>query len=74
MDTVIADLESGLKEQLASLTDTIRELEDQILRNKEGYLKVQGAIEILNVLKQRQVDKANEQAKKELTVQGVDWC
>jgi hypothetical protein len=72
MDTVIADLESGLKEQLASLTDTIRELEDQILRNKEGYLKVQGAIEILNVLKQRQVDKANEQAKKELTVQGVD--
>lgn len=72
MDTVIADLESGLKEQLASLTDTIRELEDQILRNKEGYLKVQGAIEILNVLKQRQVDKANEQAEKELTVQGVD--
>ena len=72
MDTVISDLESGLKDQLASLANAIRDLEDQILRSKEGYLKVQGALEILTVLKQRQLDQANQETKEALTVQGID--
>lgn len=74
MDTFIADLEKGLKEQLTSLAEAIREEEDKILRNKEGYLKVQGAIEILSVLKQKQVELDNKEAQRELTVAGVDWC
>jgi len=72
MDTFIADLEKGLKEQLTSLAEAIREEEDKILRNKEGYLKVQGAIEILSVLKQKQVELDNKEAQRELTVAGVD--
>lgn len=72
MDTFIAELEKGLKEQLASLADSIREEEDKILRNKEGYLKVQGALEILTVLKQKEVELANKEAQQQLTVAGVD--
>lgn len=72
MDTFIADLEKGLKEQLTSLAEAIREEEDKILRNKEGYLKVQGAIEILSVLKQKQVELDKKEAQRELTVAGVD--
>jgi hypothetical protein len=72
MDTFIADLEKGLKEQLTSLAEAIREEEDKILRNKEGYLKVQGAIEILSVLKQKQIELDNKEAQRELTVAGVD--
>jgi hypothetical protein len=72
MDTFIADLEKGLKEQLTSLAEAIREEEDKILRNKEGYLKVQGAIEILSVLKKKQIELDNKEAQQELTVAGVD--
>lgn len=69
MDTTIADLESGLKEQQNSLTESIRSLEEQLLRNKEGYLKVQGALEILALLKQKQEQASN---KEKLIVQGAD--
>ena len=72
MDTFIADLENGLKEQLSSLAESIREEEDKILRNKEGYLKVQGALEILSVLKQKKVELENKEAQPDLTVAGVD--
>ena len=74
MDTFIAELETGLKEQLTSLADAIREEEEKILRNKEGYLKVQGALEILTVLKQKKVELENKEAQQNLTVAGVDWC
>ena len=72
MDTFIAELETGLKEQLTSLADAIREEEEKILRNKEGYLKVQGALEILTVLKQKKVELENKEAQQNLTVAGVD--
>jgi len=72
MDTIISDLEKGLNEQLSSLVENIREQEEQMRRNKEGYLKVQGALEIIGVLKQKQIEQANQEAKEELTVEGVD--
>ncbi len=72
MDTFITELETGLKEQLTSLADAIREEEEKILRNKEGYLKVQGALEILTVLKQKEVELANKETQEQLTVAGVD--
>ncbi len=72
MDTIISNLESGLQEQLTSLVESIREEEDKILRNKEGYFKIQGALEILSVLKQKQIEQENREAKKDLTIDGVD--
>lgn len=55
MTKAIEELEAGLKVQLSSLADNIRSAEESLMRTKEGYLKVQGAIEILAVLKEKLV-------------------
>ena len=53
MKAAIEELDKGLKAQLASLADEIRSSEESLIRTKEGYLKVQGAIEILAILDQK---------------------
>lgn len=72
MDTIISDLESGLQAQLTSLVESIRGDEEKVLRNKEGFLKVQGALELLAVIKQKQEEQSNQEAQQDLTVAGVD--
>ena len=49
----ITELENGLKAQLSSLATDIRNAETSLITTKEGYLKVQGAIEILDILKKK---------------------
>jgi len=51
MDPIIEKLEAGLKEQLKSLGEQIKVAEESLIRTKEGYLKVQGALEIIDILK-----------------------
>ena len=53
MIDTIETLENGLKSQLTSLTNDIRTAESSLISTKEGYLKVQGALEILAILKQK---------------------
>lgn len=53
MNTSILDLEKSLKAQLSSLADDIRIAETSLIATKEGYLKVQGALEILDILKKK---------------------
>jgi hypothetical protein len=48
----IKELEEGLQNQLSSLANDIRAAEASLMATKEGYLKVQGALEILDILKQ----------------------
>lgn len=55
MNTIL-DLETNLRDQLASLAADIRNAESSLISTKEGYLKVQGAIEILDILKKRLED------------------
>lgn len=47
----IKELEAGLKQQLSDLADQIRNGEAELLLKKEGYLKVSGALEVLEILK-----------------------
>ena len=47
----IQELEDGLKAQLSSLANEIRSTETALMATKEGYLKVQGALEILDILR-----------------------
>jgi hypothetical protein len=47
----IQELEEGLKAQLSKLATDIRAAESALMTTKEGYLKVQGALEILDILK-----------------------
>lgn len=61
MNNAIDELDGGLKAQLASLADEIRSSEETLIRTKEGYLKVQGAIEILGILKQKLATEENNQ-------------
>jgi hypothetical protein len=61
MNNAIDELDGGLKAQLASLADEIRSSEETLIRTKEGYLKVQGAIEILGILKQKLAAEENNQ-------------
>ena len=51
MEPVIQKLETSLKEQLKSLGEQIKVAEESLIRTKEGYLKVQGALEIMDILK-----------------------
>ena len=56
MEAKINDLESGLKKQLETLTESIRSGESNLLILKEGYLKVQGALEVIEILKKEKED------------------
>jgi hypothetical protein len=53
MESSILDLETGLKKQLADLADNIRITENSLMVSKEAYLKVQGALEILDILRSK---------------------
>ena len=46
MINTVTDLETGLKAQLSKLSTDIRNAEASLISTKEGYLKVQGALEI----------------------------
>jgi hypothetical protein len=48
----ILELETGLKTQLEALAKDIRSSEAALMSLKEGYLKVQGALEIIAIIKQ----------------------
>jgi len=49
----ITELEKGLRAQQESLAKDIRAAESSLITTKEGYLKVQGALEILDILKKK---------------------
>ena len=56
----IQNLEVGLKKQLAELTEEIRTTETNLMTAKEGYLKVSGALEILDILKKEEAEQERE--------------
>lgn len=57
MGNKISDLEPSLKKQLSDLADQIRASESNLLILKEGYLKVQGALEVLEIMKNQKEDE-----------------
>jgi hypothetical protein len=58
MINTVTDLETGLKAQLSKLSTDIRNAEASLISTKEGYLKVQGALEILDILKKTVEEEA----------------
>lgn len=60
MDSFIDDLASGLKAQLEALEQEIRMAETQLISKKEGFLKVQGALELIGIIKQKQNQQESE--------------
>ena len=59
METVIADLKKQLIDQRMELATNIKNSEESLIRTKEGFLKVEGALEIIGIIE----TKISEQLK-----------
>lgn len=53
----LESIEADLKKQLADLANQIRATESALLLTKEGYLKVSGALEVIEILKQSEKEE-----------------
>lgn len=72
MQEILDGLEKGLTIQLSNLTNDIRGAEESLLRNKEGYLKIQGALEILEIIGKRVAEQEQDDIKDAIVGIGAD--
>ena len=66
METVIADLKKQLIDQRMELATNIKNSEEALIRTKEGFLKVEGALEVINILETRIAEETKDQAVAEV--------
>ena len=62
METVIADLKKQLIDQRMELATNIKNSEESLIRTKEGFLKVEGALEVINILETRIAEQTKDEA------------
>jgi hypothetical protein len=67
MIDTIKDLTASLQVQQEKLAAEIRAAESSLITTKEGYLKVQGALEILEILEAR-VEEQTEEDKENISI------
>ena len=67
METVIADLKKQLIDQRMELATNIKNSEESMIRTKEGFLKVEGALEIISIIE----TKISEEAKDDTVTEVV---
>ena len=60
METVIANLKKQLLDQRTELGTNIKNSEDNLIRTKEGFLKVEGALELINILEAKIAEQQKE--------------
>ena len=60
METVIANLKKQLLDQRTELGTNIKNSEDNLMRTKEGFLKVEGALELINILEAKIAEQQKE--------------
>ena len=60
MKTLIRDLEKQLVDQRMELGTNIKNSEEALIRTKEGYLKVEGALELINIIKTKLAEQTKE--------------
>lgn len=61
MIETLEKMEASLRSQLSSLAEEIRAAESSLISTKEGYLKVQGALEIIDILKKEFAPSSSEE-------------
>ena len=64
METLIADLEKQLTDQRMELGTNIKNSEEVLMRTKEGFLKVEGALELINIIKTKLAEQDKEVIEK----------
>ena len=67
MESVIADLKKQLIDQRMELATNIKNSEESLIRTKEGYLKVEGALEIISIIE----TKISEEVKDDTVAEVV---
>ena len=60
MENLIADLKKQLTDQRMELVTNIKNTEEGLIRTKEGFLKVEGALEIINIIEAKLSQQAKE--------------
>ena len=60
MENLIADLKKQLTDQRMELGTNIKNSEEILIRTKEGFLRVEGALEIINVIETRLAEQNKE--------------
>ena len=60
METVLVELEKQLIDQRMDLGTQIKNSEDNLMRTKEGFLKVEGALELINILETKIAEQQKE--------------
>ena len=60
METVIADLKKQLVDQRMELATNIKNSEESLIRTKEGFLKVEGALEVISILETRIAEQTKD--------------
>ncbi len=66
METVIADLKKQLIDQRMELATNIKNSEESLIRTKEGFLKVEGALEIISIIETKISEEAKDNAVAEV--------
>ena len=66
MDEILKDTEQQLLAQQQELTERIRATEESLMRDKELYLKVTGALECVSIIVQRKKEGENSDGTLEL--------
>ena len=60
METLITELEKQLVDQRMELGTNIKNSEEVLMRTKEGFLKVEGALELINIIKTKLAEQEKE--------------
>ena len=66
MENLIADLKKQLVDQRMELATNIKNSEDSLIRTKEGFLKVEGALEVINILETKIAGQAKDETVTEV--------
>ena len=66
METLIADLKKQLVDQRMELATNIKNSEESLIRTKEGFLKVEGALEIISIIETKISEEAKDEAVAEV--------
>ena len=66
MENLIADLKKQLVDQRMELATNIKNSEESLIRTKEGFLKVEGALEVISILETRIADQSKDETVTEV--------
>ena len=66
MENLIADLKKQLVDQRMELATNIKISEESLIRTKEGFLKVEGALEVINILEIKIAEQTKDEAVAEV--------